>query len=254
LGTARLLAGDSAVADEILADAYAAATAANLADIGACALAERSLIAGAAARWADADDLAVQAREALEDAHLDDTAKSALTFAASARAAVRKGDWVRARHDLARAERLAPQPGALAFPWYTAQVRLETARVQTELSDPAAASETLAQVRAALASGPDLGVLHAQADELAAELENRLPPTERGEHLTPAELRLLPLLTTHLTFREIAEHLDVSRNTVKTQAICTYRKLGASSRSEAIQRAIELGLVERSSVFEHAGR
>ena len=57
--------------------------------------------------------------------------------------------------------------------------------------------------------------------------------------LTAAELRLLPLLTTHLSFREIAERLFVSRNTVKTQAISVYRKLDASSRSEAIERAID---------------
>jgi LuxR family maltose regulon positive regulatory protein len=118
-----------------------------------------------------------------------------------------------------------------------------------ELSDPAGATATLDQVRAALAAGPDLGALHEQADELAAELDERFNTSERAEQLTPAELRLLPLLTTHLTFREIAEHLKVSRNTVKTQAICTYRKLGASSRSEAIERAIELGLVERSDVL-----
>ena len=65
--------------------------------------------------------------------------------------------------------------------------------------------------------------------------------------LTPAELRLLPLLTTYLSFREIGEHLFVSRNTVKTQAISVYRKLGVSSRSEAIERAEELGLVERAA-------
>ena len=76
--------------------------------------------------------------------------------------------------------------------------------------------------------------------------------------LTAAELRLLPLLTTHLSFREIAERLFVSRNTVKTQAISVYRKLDASSRSEAIERAIELGLVDaplasRSVEFTRSG-
>jgi LuxR family maltose regulon positive regulatory protein len=55
-------------------------------------------------------------------------------------------------------------------------------------------------------------------------------------------------LTTHLSFREIADVLSVSRNTVKTQAICVYRKLGVSSRSAAVERAAELGLVEGSAV------
>ena len=68
-----------------------------------------------------------------------------------------------------------------------------------------------------------------------------------GEHngagLTRAELRLLPLLATHLSFREIGARLYVSRNTVKTQAISVYRKLGVSSRSDAIDHAARLGLV-----------
>ena len=70
--------------------------------------------------------------------------------------------------------------------------------------------------------------------------------------LTAAELRLLPLLTTHLSFREIAEQLYVSRNTVKTQAISVYRKLGVSSRGKAIERASDLGLVADEILPEHA--
>jgi LuxR family maltose regulon positive regulatory protein len=62
--------------------------------------------------------------------------------------------------------------------------------------------------------------------------------------LTSAELRILPLLSTHLSFREIGEELFVSRNTIKTQAISVYRKLGVSSRSDAIDRASMLGLLE----------
>jgi LuxR family maltose regulon positive regulatory protein len=53
---------------------------------------------------------------------------------------------------------------------------------------------------------------------------------------------LLPLLSTHLSFREIGERLFVSSHTVKTQVYSAYRKLGVSSRSEAVARARELGL------------
>ena len=62
--------------------------------------------------------------------------------------------------------------------------------------------------------------------------------------LTAAELRFLPLLATHLSFREIGERLYISRSTVKTEATSAYRKLLASTRSEAVERAAELGLIE----------
>ena len=77
-------------------------------------------------------------------------------------------------------------------------------------------------------------------------ISTRCLKTERraSAGLTGAELRLLPLLSTHLSFREIGEELFVSRNTIKTQAISVYRKLGVSSRSDAIDRAGVLGLLE----------
>ena len=50
------------------------------------------------------------------------------------------------------------------------------------------------------------------------------------------------LLPTHLTLAEMSERLLVSRNTVKTQAISIYRKLGVSSRGETVARMYELGL------------
>jgi LuxR family maltose regulon positive regulatory protein len=84
-------------------------------------------------------------------------------------------------------------------------------------------------------------------------LGERRDPGRSG--LTTAELRLMPLLTTHLSFREIAEQLSVSRNTVKTQAISVYRKLNVSSRSEAIAYARGLGLVDPAprEEFTHSG-
>ena len=61
--------------------------------------------------------------------------------------------------------------------------------------------------------------------------------------LSPAELRVLPYLQTHLTFREIAERLYVSRNTVSSQVTSIYRKLGVSSRTEAVEQATPIGLI-----------
>ena len=63
--------------------------------------------------------------------------------------------------------------------------------------------------------------------------------------LTTAELRLLPLLPTHLSMAEIGERLTVSRHTVKTHAHSIYRKFGVSSRREAISRMHQLGLTQR---------
>ena len=62
--------------------------------------------------------------------------------------------------------------------------------------------------------------------------------------LTAAELRLLPLLSTHLSFHEIGEELFLSWHTIRTQAKSIYRKLGVSSRSQAVARAREVGLLE----------
>jgi ATP/maltotriose-dependent transcriptional regulator MalT len=68
-----------------------------------------------------------------------------------------------------------------------------------------------------------------------------IPPA--GQALTGAELRLLPLLSTHLSFPEIAREFCLSSNTIKSQAVSIYQKLGASSRSQAVARSRELGLL-----------
>ena len=62
--------------------------------------------------------------------------------------------------------------------------------------------------------------------------------------LTTAELRVLRMLPTHLSFREMGVRLQVSSNTIKTHAHAVYRKLDACSRSEAVVRARRMGLVD----------
>jgi LuxR family transcriptional regulator, maltose regulon positive regulatory protein len=63
-----------------------------------------------------------------------------------------------------------------------------------------------------------------------------------AEPLTVAEQRVLALLPTS-TYLQIADILYISRNTVKTHLRSIYRKLGATSRSQALQRAADLRLL-----------
>ena len=92
---------------------------------------------------------------------------------------------------------------------------------------------------------PNLGNLADEAQALRARLAKERDSSNPGASaLTGAELRLLPMLSTHLSFPEIAEELFLSRNTIKSEAISIYRKLGASSRSQAVARSRELGLLD----------
>jgi|SRR5580658_221818 DNA-binding CsgD family transcriptional regulator len=85
---------------------------------------------------------------------------------------------------------------------------------------------------------------HSRDPGRRVEAEKAATIPRAGQALTGAELRLLPLLSTHLSFPEIASELFLSRNTVKSQAYSIYHKLGASSRSQAVARSGELGLLE----------
>ena len=92
---------------------------------------------------------------------------------------------------------------------------------------------------------PGLGTLAGEAGALRAQLSRERGSSVPGASaLTAAELRLLPLLSTHLSFPEIAGEMFLSRHTIKSQAMSIYRKLGASSRSQAVARSRELGLLE----------
>jgi LuxR family maltose regulon positive regulatory protein len=62
------------------------------------------------------------------------------------------------------------------------------------------------------------------------------------EPLTAAEQRILTLLPTS-TYLQIADTLYISRNTVKTHLRSIYQKLGVASRSEALERAVDLRLL-----------
>ena len=82
---------------------------------------------------------------------------------------------------------------------------------------------------------PGLGTLVDEARALRDQLsKERGSNTPGPSALTAAELRLLPMLCTHLSFPEIGAEMFLSRNTIKSEAFSIYRKLGVSSRSQAV--------------------
>jgi LuxR family maltose regulon positive regulatory protein len=118
-------------------------------------------------------------------------------------------------------------------------------RARARQQDPAGARKALDAARGEL---PELGgsllppLVEALERELDAQKRPRYPP-QAGAPLTDAELRLLRLLLGDLSYREIAAHLYISVNTVRTHAQRVRQKLGASTRAEAIARARERGLL-----------
>jgi LuxR family maltose regulon positive regulatory protein len=240
-GISYVLHGELDRADPILALVVEVATRAGAAPAASAALAERAIVAMQRDQWREAEALAERALASMRAGRLEDYAMSPLIHAVVARTAAHRGDVARAQEHLASAARLRPLL-TYAMPHRAVQTLLELARAYLALDDVAGARVVLREARDVLQQRPDLGILVGQAEELQSRLDPILGGRVGASSLTTAELRLLPLLSTHLSFREIGERLYISPHTVKTQATSIYRKLGASTRSQAVQRAQQLGL------------
>jgi LuxR family maltose regulon positive regulatory protein len=206
--------------------------------------AQLALLAANQGAWGEAGRMARAAQALVDEPGLGEYSTSALVHVATARVALHEARPEDARAALTCAHRLRPLLDH-GGPWLTVQVGLELTRAHLALADPGAARTILTETERVLELRPDLGYLA----EDARELHDRLAATSGSKgawamSLTGAELRLLPYLATHLTVLEIATRLFITRNTVKTEAVSIYRKLGASSRSEAIERAVQVGLLE----------
>ena len=148
------------------------------------------------------------------------------------------------RRELVDAQRLRALL-TYAIPHLAVQARIELARVHLALADLAGSRTLMREVDELLRRRPGLGNLVGQAQALRAHLSGQRGAGSPGASaLTAAELRVLPLLASHLPAAEIAAELFVSVHTVKSQQASLYRKLGTSSRSQAISRARQLGLLE----------
>lgn len=234
--------GDVDRADALFAQAAAAGEWFLGLPAATLALACRAMIAIERGDWETGDELVDRSQRLIGEHGLDRYLTSGLSYAVTTRCAAHRGDLVRARRLLAEAATIRPLL-TTATPGISVQTLLEMARAHSDLSDVAGARVVLREASDILAKRPDLGVLARQRDEIRQRIGTLVTSAVGASALTAAELRLLPWLATHLSFPEIGDRLHVSRHTVKTQAMSIYRKIDASSRSEAVRRATELGLL-----------
>lgn len=250
---ALLLAGGTQRAESELVLAIELATAAGAHELTILGLCLRSLLAVGENERTDAEAFAAEAASVSTVEPPAHSLVSLLLEAVGARNATRRGDLDEAAAALERADELLPV-ATPAVPWLAAYALLELARVRLSLADADGARELLRRASDIFRVRPRLGVLVQHNAELDRNTHALSEPEGRwASSLTPAEQRLLPLLATHLSFREIGERLYVSRNTVKTQAIAVYRKFGVTSRSAAIERAVTLGLIDEAAAVPHEG-
>jgi LuxR family maltose regulon positive regulatory protein len=239
-GIARVLSGDLDGGDTAFQDAVSIGEQVGAPESVTSGLCERSLLAMDRGDWNQAEALAEEASAAARRAGYED----ALLSAVQARTALHRGDIPTVRRELVDAQRLRPLL-TYAMPHIAVQARNELARVHLALADLAGARTLMREIEELLRRRPGLGTLVGQAQSLRAQLASQRGSSAPGASaLTTAELRLLPLLSTHLTFPEIGDEMFLSRHTIKAQANSIYRKLDASSRSQAVTRARQLGLLE----------
>lgn len=242
-GVAHLLLGDDDCAEARFTDAAELTDAAVRPPIFSAIVGYQALLHLRRGDWAATERLVGRALSVVHRGHAESHVTSVLVFALAAHVALHRSDPTLARAHLGRAQSLRPLLSH-AIPWFAVEALLEMAEVAIGLGDLRGARLLAGEAEAVLRRRPRLGLL----GERAKEFRGRLGTMDSGgagtSTLTSAELRVLPLLLTHLTLAGIAERLSLSRHTVKSQVWSLYHKLGVHTRGDAVARARELGLLE----------
>jgi LuxR family maltose regulon positive regulatory protein len=169
---------------------------------------------------------------------------SGAVFATGSLVAARLGRFDEARQHAVSTQRLLAQLGDLSprMSLVCYSLLAQSALACSDLRLARAMATEAQRVRPLVA---DATFLHAQLDEVAERLEQgSASKALEAAPLTSAELRVLAYLPTHHSLQDIADQLYISRNTAKSHSVAIFRKLGASSRKDAVRVAREIGLLD----------
>jgi LuxR family maltose regulon positive regulatory protein len=238
LGYSLYLSGESAAAVGPLEEAVQ--SGASLPIIAMFALSAAALVAVELGRLSKADELAQEATALAARSELATAPQGALAYTAMGAARAARGRLEEARADLDRA--FEPRNVIGLSPWPTLEPTLWLAAVRLDLGDRPGAAELAAEARGSLTLLPDgTEALQARLTELERRIASRPRVVSLAEPLTEREVAVLRLLGGSLSLREIGQELYVSANTVKTHTQAIYRKLGVSTRRDAVEQGKQLG-------------
>ena len=243
LGASLYLAGETLQAQGYLEKALEFADD-NYPLLRTASLSFLSLVAADMGHEEEAESLAIEAGTVVAEFGLQETPQASLAPIALGYVLGRRGDLTEAQTELERGLSARRRLSGLS-PWPALVGLLALASVRSARGDRRGAREVLAEARTTLEPfGDDTGVL----TELIERQEHKLRARKRRDgsldgELTKREVDVLGLLSGELSTRQIAESLYVAPSTVRTQVKSIYRKLGVSSRSDAVEEAHARGLI-----------
>lgn len=240
-GEARLLNADRPSAERDLLRAVEASAAFGNSTALLLAYANLAILAADRGEWDRAAQFASDSLRTLDESSFEGYPMIVLALAAAARVAAHAEDD-QAPSLMSRAMRARVQ-STHTFPHVAIRARLQLALTARLLGEPDAATELAQEAVFLMRRRPRMGALGRELKEFLDQQREPESHAAQAVVLTPAEMRLLPYLQTHLTLEEIGQRLFLSRATISSQASSIYRKLAAERRGAAVEAARELGLL-----------
>ena len=240
LGFSRYLHGEPKAAENPLEQAVSSEAAIPLVRmLGLSFLALTAIDLGKLAR---AEELAQSALSIGTRGGTNETPPSAVAYLAAGAVYAAQGQLQEARTELEQALQFRQRMPGISS-WVTLQIMVMLAQVLLGMGDRPGAAAVVDEARLVLVSVPDPPVaLLARLGRLELEAAGRRPAA-LADPLTEREGAVLSLLQGTLSLREIGQELHLSANTIKTHTQAVYRKLGVSTRRDAVEKGREDGLL-----------
>ena len=174
---------------------------------------------------------------------LDEAPQSSIAYTAAGAVHAAYGQLEAARSDLEHALRTRQNLSGIS-PWHTFEPTIWLARVLLAAGDRAGAAGLADQARKVLTDLPDgVGAQRARLAELDLRIAGPMRVLPLAVPLSEREVAVLRLLRGSLSLREIGLELYVSPNTIKTHTQAIYRKLGVSTRHDAVAQGRQAGIL-----------